>query len=330
MLSKTLQRTGLLGLALCLLLALVQPAPRAQAIPTTPYPVALYAHQAYSHPDGSMTFAECFSQAQAYSSQLLMTVSSDGDTLTSLPKAASSTSWKALTCEDGPVVGYDSTVYAAESRSTGTGYSNYRIAAYKHGVLLWSYSLATCTSYQRDGRPKWLTHGYDDNIYFVMNSSCTSSDVLVGLDSVTGASLFTPIPFTQDMYVYEGWHSPITTYAGGLVMLDNNTLKYYSYAGQSNATSYSVPIISGESFVRVAFGDNGRATIAVSKPSTGCSGVHRVEYHDPGGTSGSFPTVTQCPSIGHLRALPDGSILLKHGALNGYDAIAILADSPTV
>jgi hypothetical protein len=262
-----------------------------------------------------MTLTECSSLPQAYSTERVVTVSGNGTVLTSLAKPPTSSSWGAVSCEGGPVAAYDSTIYVVESKQNN-GYTEYRIAAYKLGTQLWNYSLELCTSSPKFARPKWLTLGHDDNLYAVMDSPCTTSDVLVGLNAATGTSLFTPIPFTQSVSSYELWHSPFATYAGGLVMLDNNKLKYYNYGGQSNATSYSVPIGSGESFVRVAYGDNGRAAIAVSKSGVGCSGVYRVDYHDPSGASGSYPTATQCPSIGHLRVLPGGGVLLKHGTLN--------------
>lgn len=188
--------------AVCLFLSLFAQTP-VQALTPSPFSVPLYAHQAYSHPDGSMTFAECYSLPQAYSTQRAITVSPEGTTLTSLAKPANSTTWGAQTCEGGPVTGLDSTIYVVESKSSGNGYTNYRIAAYKQNMQLWTYSLDMCTTGQVNGRPKWLTLGYDDNLYAAMDSSCSTSDKLVGINTSTGASLFSPIAFTQNISWYK-------------------------------------------------------------------------------------------------------------------------------
>lgn len=291
--------------------------PQALAFTAPSLSVPLYAHQALTHPDGSMSFVECYSQAQAYSTQRVVTVDVGGNVLTSLPKPPNTTTWAALNCEDQMVADYDSTVYVVESKGSGTGYTNYRIAAYMFGVQRWTWTFPpTCPSYQREARPKWLTLGYDGNLYAVMSTTdCATLDQLVGINASDGTSRFTPIQFTQDVSNITHWRPRVAAYSSGLVLLDGSVLKYYSYTGQSSQASHTLPLTSGEYFDDVVFTAGGTVLVAVKKSGQACTGINRVVSHAPAGTDASYSTSAACPKPGMVRAMPDGDILFQHGTM---------------
>lgn len=291
--------------------------PQALAFTAPSLSVPLYAHQALTHADGSMSFAECYGQAQAYSTQRIITVDVGGNTLTSLPKPPNTTTWAALNCEDQMVAGYDSTVYVVESKGSGTGYTNYRIAAYKFGAQRWTWTFPpTCPSYQREARPKWLTLGYDGNLYAVMSTTnCATPDQLVSINASDGTSRFTPIQFSQDVSNITHWRPRVATYNSGLVLLDGSVLKYYSYTGQSSQASYTLPLTSGEYFDDAVFTAGGTVLVAVKKSGQACTGINRVVSHTPAGADTSYSTTAACPKPGVVRAMPDGGLLLQHTTL---------------
>ncbi len=291
-----------------------------QAFTQPSYEVPLYAHQALSHPDGSMTFEECAPPlSQAYSTQRIMTVDVAGNTLASIAKPSGAAgSWETFDCADAVVAGYDSTIYAVEAKGDGYGNMSYRIAAYKFGIQRWTYSLPACSRYQLSGQPKWLTLGYDGNLYAVMSvTQCAMADQLVGINTSDGTSRFTPIAFTQDVSNMAHWRSQVAMYNSGLVVRDGNTLKYFDYNGQANQTNYVLPLTSGEYFDDAVFAADGTALVAVKKSGLACTGVYRVLTHSPSGANSSFSTVNECPKPGTVRAMPDGGLLLTHQTL--YD-----------
>ncbi|MFZ1812383.1 MAG: GDSL-type esterase/lipase family protein [Candidatus Saccharimonadales bacterium] len=297
---------------------LAVPPQLAHAFSAASLSVPIYAHQARSHPDGSVTFEECMPPlSQAYSTQRIMTVDAGGATLTSLAKPSGAAVWGPMGCEDTTVAGYDSTIYTVETKAASNGYTNYRIAAYKFGMLRWNYQLAICPNSQIDGRPKWLMLGYDGNLYAAMSSTCSVPDKLIGINTADGTSRFTPIAFSQDISNVMYWRSRIAAYSGGLVMLDGNALKYYDYNGQSNQASATLPLTSSEYFDDATFAADGTALIAVRKTGITCTGVHRVLTHSPSGTDGGFSTANECPKPGIVRAMPDGGLVMSHQP--GYD-----------
>lgn len=280
-----------------------------------------------THADGSVTAAGgCSSSPTSTPGYSTVTINAAGHMVQSLQKyinGSASTPW-IKACDDQGAAGSDETLYATETQDQASWpfTRSVGLVAYKNGVRKWGRTAYdVCPSGQRNGTPRWVSVGADGDVYAIYAGACRNgNDRLIGITASTGAIKFN-VQLTSNFETRSPFVSHLAVYNGGLLVLDGNQLRYFSYAGvEDTGKQYTFSVASGEYINLGAASAGGKYYVSIhrnfgSSPPDPCGAnnakTKRLVAHDTAGTTTTFDLTSYCTAVTMMRPLSDGGVAIQ-------------------